>query len=148
MEVVMKQFFVSAFVTFLLLAPAIGSAQTIPASVPSAGPVVEQGTAMPLMSAVRSQPVRLSPQQTQDPAAARPETREGRNWISRYPVLFGMLAGAGGGLIAAGTMENEMFCSTGSDEDCLFYNNSRFAVGAGMGAGIGALTGWIAGKMR
>jgi hypothetical protein len=39
-------------------------------------------------------------------------------------------------------MENELFCS-GGDEDCLIHGGGRVLVGAGMGAGIGALAGWL-----
>lgn len=67
------------------------------------------------------------------------------NWISRHPALFGTLIGAGAGAIASATMENELFCS-GGDEDCFFHGGSRIFVGAGMGAGIGALIGWIGGR--
>ena len=66
-----------------------------------------------------------------------------RGWIGRHPALFGALVGAGGGIIAAGTVENELFCS-GSDDDCVIYGGSRFAAGAAIGAGVGALVGWIA----
>ncbi|MGE5814859.1 MAG: hypothetical protein ACM36C_10265, partial [Acidobacteriota bacterium] len=65
-----------------------------------------------------------------------------KNWISRHPALFGALVGAGAGALASGTMENELFCS-GGDEDCFFHGGSRILVGAGMGAGVGALIGWI-----
>jgi hypothetical protein len=68
-----------------------------------------------------------------------------RSWISRHPALFGALVGAGGGAIAAGTMQNELFCS-GGDEDCFFHGPRRVLLGAGMGAGIGALIGWIGGR--
>ena len=67
-----------------------------------------------------------------------------RSWISRHPALFGALVGAGAGAVASGTMENELFCG-GGDEDCLFHGGSRVPVGAGIGAGMGALFGWIAG---
>jgi hypothetical protein len=39
-------------------------------------------------------------------------------------------------------MENELFCS-GGDEDCFFHGGSRILVGAGMGASIGVLIGWL-----
>jgi hypothetical protein len=73
-------------------------------------------------------------------AEARPA--EGGNWISRHPVLFSTMVGAGGGAVAAATMENELFCS-GGDEDCVFHGGGRVLAGAGMGAGIGALVGVI-----
>lgn len=75
----------------------------------------------------------------QEPAA---QARKPKNWISRHPALFGALVGAGAGALASGTMENELFCS-GGDEDCFFHGGSRILVGAGMGAGVGALIGWI-----
>lgn len=65
-----------------------------------------------------------------------------RGWIARHPALFGTLIGAGAGALAAVTMENELFCSRG-DEDCFFHGGGRTLVGAGFGAGIGALTGWV-----
>jgi hypothetical protein len=68
-----------------------------------------------------------------------------KNWIARHPALFGTIAGAGAGALAAAAMENEWFCS-GSDEDCIFYGSGRLFVGAGLGAGAGALIGWLAGK--
>jgi hypothetical protein len=69
---------------------------------------------------------------------------KGPGWIRRHPALFGAMVGAGGGAVAAATMENELFCS-GGDEDCLIYGGSRVLVGAGMGAGVGALVGWLVG---
>ena len=42
----------------------------------------------------------------------------------------------------AGTMDNEWFCN-GSDDDCLRYGGGRFVMGAAIGAGVGALVGWI-----
>ena len=70
-----------------------------------------------------------------------------RNWVSRHPALFGALIGAGGGLVAGATMENELICS-GGDEDCLIYGPTRLGVGALMGAGVGALVGVIVGATR
>lgn len=70
-----------------------------------------------------------------------------RSWISRHPALFGALIGAGGGLVAGATMENELICS-GGDEDCLIYGPTRLGVGALMGAGVGALVGVIVGAAR
>lgn len=76
--------------------------------------------------------------------SALQETPRGkpRRWISRHPALFGALVGAGAGAIASGTMENELFCS-GGDEDCFFHGGSRLLVGAGMGAAVGVLVGWL-----
>jgi hypothetical protein len=72
---------------------------------------------------------------------------EGRNWISRHPVLFGAMVGAGVGAVAAGTMENELFCS-GGDDDCIFYGGGRALTGAGIGAGVGAVVGVIVSAVR
>lgn len=74
----------------------------------------------------------------------QPATRSSkpRSWISQHPALFGALVGAGAGALASGTMENELFCS-GGDEDCFFHGGSRLLVGAGMGASIGVLIGWL-----
>jgi hypothetical protein len=71
----------------------------------------------------------------------------GRPWISRHPVLFGALVGAGAGAVSSAVQENELFCSRG-DEDCFFHGSSRFAVGAGIGAGIGAAVGLVVGIAR
>lgn len=77
-----------------------------------------------------------------------PEPGEhGRPWISRHPVLFGALVGAGAGTVSSAVQENELFCS-GGDEDCFFHGPSRFAVGAGIGAGIGAAVGLVIGIAR
>lgn len=97
----------------------------------------------PIMAAVRKDAGRLRKAEPSVRGAAQDKQR---SWIRRHPVLFGAMVGAGAGLIAGGTMENELICQAGNDEDCLFYNGSRFAVGAGAGAAIGALVGWIAGK--
>ena len=72
---------------------------------------------------------------------------EGRNWISRHPVLFGAMVGAGAGAVAAGTMENELFCS-GGDDDCVIGGEGRALAGAGIGAGIGAVVGVIVSAVR
>lgn len=83
--------------------------------------------------------------------AARPVRRvqpaEQHGWISRHPVLFGALVGAAAGAVAAGTMDNELFCG-GSDDDCVFHGEGRAIVGAGIGAGIGAAVGVIVGLGR
>ncbi len=79
-------------------------------------------------------------------SASRQEGRK-RSWPSRHPVLFGALVGAGGGAVASGAMNNELFCG-GTDEDCFFYGGSRLAVGAGIGAGVGALVGLMVGIAR
>jgi hypothetical protein len=44
-------------------------------------------------------------------------------------------------------MENEWFCSRG-DEDCLFHGGGRLLVGTAMGAGVGALAGFLVGLGR
>lgn len=72
---------------------------------------------------------------------------EGRNWISRHPVLFGAMVGAGAGAVAAGTMENELFCS-GGDDDCVIGGDGRALAGASIGAGIGAVVGVIVSAVR
>jgi hypothetical protein len=78
---------------------------------------------------------------------ARQPDEHGRPWISRHPVLFGALVGAGAGTVSSAVQENELFCSRG-DEDCFFHGSSRFAVGAGIGAGIGAAVGLVVGIAR
>ena len=82
-----------------------------------------------------------------EPRRVQPaETRE-RGWISRHPVLFGLILGAGAGAVAAATMDNELFCG-GTDEDCVFYGGGRVLVGAGIGAGAGAAVGALVGLGR
>ena len=138
----MKALVITALSACLLLHPLALEAQTTQAAPRSDRSIAQVETNTPLMAAIRREPVRPAP-------PARPaQTSQDRNWVSRHPAIFGALLGAGGGLMAAGTMENELFCSSGSDEDCLFYTKGRFAVGAGIGAGVGALVGWIAGKAR
>lgn len=85
--------------------------------------------------------VALTPPVAEGMARVQP-AGQNRSWISRHPVLFGTLVGAGAGALASVTMENELFCS-GGDEDCFFHGGSRVFVGAGFGAGIGAVVGLI-----
>ena len=149
----MKAFFVTALAGCLLLHPIVVAAQAVPSAPPPMGLSLQEIRARasadaPLMSAVKRDAGRLATGTTSSQASGEAKAREGRSWIGRHPALFGALVGAGAGLVAAGTMDNEMFCGTGSDEDCIFYNSSRFAVGAGVGAGVGALVGWIVGMSR
>lgn len=95
-----------------------------------------------LIPAARRESTRLSASFDRRVQELAPATRKPRNWISRHPALFGALVGAAGGALASGTMENELFCSRG-DEDCFFHGGSRVLVGAGMGASIGVLIGWL-----
>lgn len=148
----MKKFLAMAVAGCVLLHPVLAAAQAARAVPAPIGLSIQARASAdaPLMAAVMreagqlaSRAGRLSPR-----LAAPQQAREGRSWIGRHPALFGAIAGAGAGLVAAGTMDNELFCSTGSDEDCLFYKSSRFAVGAGIGAGVGALVGWIVGRGR
>lgn len=149
----MRAFFVAALAGCLLMQPIVVAAQAAPSTVPPAGLSIQEtqpraGGDGPLMSAVKRDAGRLAtrPQPSQTSVDAKAGGQ--RSWIGRHPALFGALVGAGAGVVAAGTMENELFCSTGSDEDCVFYTGSRFAVGAGIGAGVGALVGWIVGMGR
>ncbi len=141
-----------ALAACVLLQPAMAAAQAVHAPLPlvPSRTSIERSEDGPLMAAIRRQGALLSAR-TDDRAAPRQDIagpRQNRSWIGRHPVLFGALVGAGAGTVAAGTMNNEMFCQAGNDEDCFFYNGSRFAVGAGIGAGIGALVGWIVGLAR
>jgi hypothetical protein len=149
----MKAFFVAALAGCLLLHPIVGAAQAIPSTTPQIGTSTLDNQARaagdgPLMSALKRDAGRLLARTSPSQPSAEAKARGGRSWIGRHPALFGALVGAGAGMVAAGTMENELFCSSGSDEDCLFYTGSRFAVGAGIGAGAGALVGWIVGMGR
>ncbi len=147
----MKELVIWAVTGCLLLQPALVAAQTAPAPLQPTRASIERNTDGPLMDAVRREFGGLTLTRTGERSAAQPgpvQSRDRRSWIGRHPALFGALVGAAAGTIAAGTMENELFCSAGNDEDCFFYQNSRFAVGAGIGAGIGALVGWIAGLGR
>ena len=87
--------------------------------------------------APRLEPLQQGGKQEQQPGSQR------RGWLGRHPALFGALVGAGAGAVSAMTLENELFCS-GGDEDCVFHGGSRALTGAAMGAGVGALVGWIA----
>jgi len=99
----------------------------------------------PLLAAADRESARLAVSPKRPPTEDAAQTSgQKRNWISRHPALFGTLVGAGAGAVAANRMENELFCS-GGDEDCFFHGGGRTLVGAGFGAGIGALAGWIAG---
>jgi hypothetical protein len=149
----MKAFFATVLTGCLLLHPIVVAAQAVPSIQHSTGRSMQDIRARvsadaPLMSAVRQDGGRLLARTVPSQASAETRARQGRSWVGRHPALFGALVGAGAGIVAAGTMENELFCSTGSDEDCLFYTGSRFAVGAGIGAGVGALVGWIVGMRR
>ena len=99
----------------------------------------------PIFAAAVREGLRLGSQRTRLQESAATAQKPGK-WISRHPALFGALVGAGAGAVASGTMENELFCS-GGDEDCFFHGGNRLLVGAGMGAGIGALIGWL-GSLR
>jgi hypothetical protein len=142
----MKRLVIWSVAGSLLLQPAVVFAQNAAPLLPLRASI-ERNADTPLMDAIRRDVAGLrttrSSEQANSPAQPAPAS-DRRSWIGRHPALFGALVGAAAGTIAAGTMENELFCSTGSDEDCLFYQNSRFAVGAGIGAGVGALVGWIA----
>jgi hypothetical protein len=112
-------------------------AATVQATAPRPGePRTSLGTAGAREGARLARDFRARPQET------GAQSRKTKTWISRHPALFGALIGAGAGAVASGTMENELFCS-GGDEDCFFHGGSRLLVGAGMGAGIGALVGWL-----
>ena len=77
---------------------------------------------------------------TQQPGAQDP------SWIRRHPAVFGALVGAGGGAVSAVPRWNELYCTTGGDEDCLFHGGAGALVGAGLGAGVGALIGYFVGR--
>jgi hypothetical protein len=131
--------------TLLVLGnPLVGGAQSVPAGTSGtelASPASAEGV---LAAAVRHQALRLAVA-LESAAIVDPATpsRTG-GWITRHPALFGALVGAGAGAVAAGTMNNELFCS-GGDEDCLFHGDGRVMLGAGIGAGTGALVGALVG---
>ena len=107
-------------------------------------PTMHHLTQAPLTAAARRFERPTTPTKTVERSrqTSRAQTGSGRGWIGRHPALFGALVGAGTGAIAAGTMDNEWFCN-GSDDDCVMYGGGRFAAGAAIGAGVGALVGWI-----
>ena len=121
------------------------SAQTGPDRHLTLNPTMQHLAQTPLMSAARRFESGPTPEKTVGRStrqASSAQTGSGRGWISRHPALFGALLGAATGTIAAGTMDNEWFCS-GSDDDCVMFGGGRFAAGATIGAGVGALVGWI-----
>lgn len=143
MRIVMALTLLSSFAT-PALAPAqdTGNQADAQRSIQARGPTAPSSSEGRLFATAVGEETRLA-------ATAQPEWRQERagvqkpkNWIQRHPALFGTLVGAGAGALASGTMETELFCS-GGDEDCFFHGGSRVLVGAGMGAGVGALIGWL-----
>ena len=100
-----------------------------------------------LTAAIEREATRFARAQGDPQRSSRPTVAERRDWISRHPALFGALVGAGGGALLSVTLENELFCS-GGDEDCLIHGGGRVVIGAGMGAGVGSLTGFIVGLRK
>ncbi len=140
---------VPSLLAFLIAVPSLAAADEPPGQTARMAPCVastQPHCGGPLMAAAARHAAVLGASRESRVSASRQEGRE-RSWPARHPALFGALIGAGGGVVASGAMNNELFCS-GSDEDCFFHGASRLAVGAGIGAGVGALVGLVVGVAR
>ena len=63
-------------------------------------------------------------------------------WVSRHPVLFGALSGAGGGALIGGTVGHPCV------EESFCRRAGLMQMGAAAGAGIGALAGLVVSWIR
>lgn len=126
--------------------PAAGAPAAVTAVASMTAHLAAPAPTGPLAAAAARETTRLAAATAARPAR-RVEPAEQHSWISRHPALFGAMVGAGAGAVAAGTMDNELFCS-GGDDDCVFHGEGRTIVGAGIGAGIGAAIGVIVGLGR
>ena len=125
----------------MLISPTILGAQKVPDPVSEPAPTANQTLETPLVSAAKwfDGPLPATPV----PRAIERAAAQGPRMDRPPPGVVRLPGGSRWGIIAAGTVENELFCS-GSDDDCVIYGGSRFAAGAAIGAGVGALVGWIA----
>lgn len=113
----------AAFVILVLIAPAIGLAQS---------PFAEQS----IRNAVNRHAVRLSA----PPTAAQSQPTPERSWPGRHPVLFGALLGFG---IGVGVQFAVIPGASGGEPHSVYL-----PMFGGVGAGIGALTGLFVSAAR
>ncbi len=74
------------------------------------------------------------------PASPAPPSR---NWVSRHPVLVGVIAGATVGAVAAAVGDNELFCH-GGDERCILHTPNLKLLAISVSGAAGGLVGFLA----
>jgi len=121
-----------------LLFPAASVAQDVrPINRPDNDLKTEQVNSRPLLDAA----VRAAKREGGSAVGLSQQLQQ-RSWRSRHPVKYGTIIGAGAGSVIAPIT---FLSATGtSDAEAGFAIAPTFAIiGAGTGAGVGALTGWI-----
>jgi hypothetical protein len=141
----MKRALVIVLCSLLIVPASVAAAPVDETGVPpvAAGVVPSRG-AGPIARSVQRETARLLMEANVSRAARGQATSTppaSGNWISRHPVAFGTLAGAGVGLgfgIAAGSSE----CKPGRDSGCS-TQSVAYVMGPIMGAAIGAGIGLV-----
>ena len=134
----MRTFIALTAAVLMVVIPAVAAdaqTATLNPSLPNAGPA-----AGPLMQAATREVARLtsSPRATVS-SPAQSGHDDNSSWAERHPVWTGTIAGA-----TAGAVIGAASCS---GKSCFPIGRSGVAiVGAGWGAGIGALFGWAIGS--
>ena len=112
-------------------------AQLLPASV---GAAEKKPVPRPLGPEVLREQIRIALQDGRLQTSAQQSQPETRSWMERHPVWFGLILGAG-----VGAAWSAATCSDG----CFPIGVSgAMIVGAGYGAGAGALIGWGVGRAK